>query len=257
MIQKQKHKQSYQLRFLSLYNSPLSLLPFHLSKKIILDEVLLNIFNTNTILSSLYIQSTIENNVYQIYLTKSPILKNRKRFKNRKKNSKKVFKSLNRNLNIKEIINLLNRSFTYINSKKSIFEIYSVKSLVLEPSILANWMQFQLLKNRIKIFFLMKKVTKTFLLVLKTKNNFLKQKILSYNLKLKTILLIILVWIVIRSKKWVNDINNLCLFNKDFQYSTLNFQEVNNKFSRFFKIKKIFRRYIDINAIQAKKKKEN
>ena len=90
MIQKQKHKQSYQLKFLSLYNSPLSLLPLNLSNKILLDEVLFNFINSNTILSSLFIQSTIENNIFQIYLTKSTVLKNRKKFKNRRKDMKKV-----------------------------------------------------------------------------------------------------------------------------------------------------------------------
>ena len=252
MIQKQKHKQSYQLKFLSLYNSPLSLLPLNLSNKILLDEVLFNFINSNTILSSLFIQSTIENNIFQIYLTKSTVLKNRKKFKNRRKDMKKVSIPQNTILNSKELINILNRSFTYINNKKPIFDLYSVKSIILEPSLLANWIQFQLLKNRIKILLLMKKVTKTFILVLKTKNKALKKKILSFNIRLKTILLIIIVLIIIRTKKWAIN-NDTHWSNREIQYrySTLNFQEINNKLIKFFKTKKPLKKI----KRKAKKKK--
>ena len=165
---------------------------------------------------------------------------------------KKVSIPQNTILNSKELINILNRSFTYINNKKPIFDLYSVKSIILEPSLLANWIQFQLLKNRIKILLLMKKVTKTFILVLKTKNKALKKKILSFNIRLKTILLIIIVLIIIRTKKWAIN-NDTHWSNREIQYrySTLNFQEINNKLIKFFKTKKPLKKI----KRKAKKKK--
>ena len=245
MIQQRKHKQFYQLNFLSLYYNPVSLLPLSLSNRIIMDEILFNFIHSNAILSSLFFKGTIENNLFQIHLTRSTNIKNRKRLKNRKKNVKKSLIHRNKSiLNAKEWINLLNRTFIYINTKKPNFDLYIVGSIILEPSLIASWTQFQLLKNRVKILFLIRKITKTFSLILKKKNWALNKKVLSFNLDLNTILLIILVLIITKAKKWTITPLYPKFFNIaiDFKYSILNFKEINYKLIRFYKTKKAFKK---------------
>ena len=245
MIQQRKHKQFYQLNFLSLYYNPASLLPLSLSNRIIMDEVLFNFIHSNAILSSLFFKGTIENNLFQIHLTRSTNIKNRKRLKNRKKNVKNsLIHPSNTILNAKEWINLLNRTFKYIHTNKPNFDLYVVGSIILDPSLIASWTQFQLLKNRVKILFLIRKITKTFSLVLKKKNWALNNKVLSFNLDLNTILLILLVLIITKAKKWTITPLYPKFFNipRDFKYSLLNFKEINYKFIRFYKTKKAFKK---------------
>lgn len=229
-----KTKQFYQLNFESLYYNPIELFYLTFVKRILIEESFLNLIKTNTVLSSIYYKTSIETNIYQISLTRSYPKKNRRKFKNRKKNKNKRRTTKNNLWNSKEWFMILNRIFQYLDKKPQL-EILLVKSLILEPNLLINWMQFQILRNKTRIFRLIRKIVKTLTWIFKKKLSKLKKKKLSFNLEFKNLLEIILRIIMINRSSRKNKLWSK--IHLDYQQMNLNFTRINDKFILFLKRK--------------------
>lgn len=111
--------------------------------------------------------------------------------------------------------------FQYLDQKPQL-EIFLVKSLILEPNLLINWMQFQILRNKTRIFRLIRKIYKTLTWIFKIKLNKLKKKKLSFNIELKTLLEIIIILVIVNTSHMNKKVGSKMKW--DYQDLKLNFQ---------------------------------